>query len=564
MRLRIAPLRRGSPIALMAALALIVAACAGEEVTPTPQPPVETQPPAATQPPETQPPAVEKAKIVVSLSDTVSVIEPHTFRTTSAYWVTDALYDPLLSQIFEETEGQWLGSTTHEGRGAVSFEASDDLLTYTFTIRDGHKFANGEPVTAEDYKYVFQRSIESAADQGEGYIGLLLPFVGIDSADQLQVIDDKTFVITPSLASPLFERFMTFQVFGALDKDFLESVATEDDPWSFRAMDQAGAGSGPYTMTGEWDPDTQLELAPNPNYWNADAVANGGIIVRNVPNADSRAQLLLAGELDLATGLPPQLLTELEADPNVTVYAAPTSGVEYLGMNVNIPPFDNQDFRQAIAYAVPYQALLDQVMFGFASYAGTPVPTHMDTFAGKGPTLDLEKAQAFVDASGVDVSDLAITLTVRESRSTNQEAAVLIQDSLRQLGITMNIDIIPDADFATKQAAGELPMQIHDWYSWGEDPFYQMTFLTTCGSFANYALWCNDDYDALVQQGVRTADLAERDRISAEAQDIFLAEMPWATLWATDRTVAVRSCITGVERGYTNISSFWRLDKSGC
>ncbi len=341
-------------------------------------------------------------------------------------------------------------------------------------------------------------------------------------------------------------------------------MATAEDPWSFRALDQASAASGPYMMTGEWDPETQLELAPNPYYWALDSVANGGVIVRNVPNADSRAQLLQSGDIDLATGLPPQLLADLDADPNVTVYAAPTSGVEYLAMNVNIPPFDNADFRNAITYAVPYQALLDQVMYGYASYAGTVVPTNMDTFAGKGPELDLVTAQEFLDASGVDVSGEEFVLAVRESRSTNQEAAVLIQDSLRQLGVNVTIDILPDADFATRQAAGELPMQIHDWYSWGEDPFYQMTFLTTCGSFANYAFWCNEDYDALVDEGINTADLAERDRISAEAQDIFLTEAPWATLWSTDRTVAVRSCITGVERGYTNISSFWRLDKSGC
>ena len=565
MRTRIAQPARGSLIALLAALALVVAACAGDEAEPEPtQPPATTQPPAATQPPATQPPAAEKPSVVVALSDTPNLIEPHTFRTTSAYWVTDALYDPLIWQQFEQdAEGVWIGQTVHEGRGAVSFQASADGLEYTFTIRDDAKFATGEPVLAEDYMYVFQRSIESPEDQGEGYIPLLLQFLGIDSADQLGVVDDHTFVIRPTISSPLFEREMTFQVFGALDKDFLESVATEEDPWSFRALDQAGAGSGPYQLA-EWNPETQVVLDPNPNWWNAENISNGGVIIRNVPNADERALLLQSGDLDLASGLPPAVLSDLAADPNITVISRPTSGVEYLGMNNGIAPLDNADFRKAIAYAIDYQALLDQVMFGYASYAGTVVPTHMETHAGLGPTLDLETAQGHLDASGVDTSDVVLTLGVRESRSTNQEAAVIIQDNLRQIGINVEIDILPDADFAAKQNANELPLQIHDWYSWGEDPFYQMSFLTTCGQFTNYARYCNEAYDALVAEGVQTADLGTRQDLSTSAQEIFLEDMPWATLWSTDRTFAVQSCMTGVEMNYTGAASFWRMDTSNC
>ncbi len=540
--------------ALLAGLALVAAACTsgGEE-------------PTSTQPPATQPPAAaEKPKIVVALSDTVNLIEPHTFRSTSAYWVTDALYDPLLAQeSTQDAEGVWIGQTIQEGRGAVSFEASADGLEYTFKIREDAKFPSGEPVTAEDYKYVFQRSIESPDDQGEGYIWLLLPFIGIDSADQIEVVDDQTLIIRPGIASPLFERFMTFQVFGAMDKSFLESVATEEDPWSFRALDQAGAGSGPYQLA-EWSPETQVVLDPNPNWWNVEDLANGGVIVRSVPSAEQRALLVQSGDLDLAAGLPPKLLADLDADPNVTVISRPTSGVEYLAMNNTIPPLDNADFRKAIAYAVPYQALLDQVMYGYASYAGTVVPTNMETFAGEGPELDLDRAQEFLAASGIDTTDLVLTLGVRESRSTNQQAAVLIQDSLRQIGINVEIDILPDADFAAKQNADELPLQIHDWYSWGEDPFYQMEFLTTCGQFVNYARYCNEKYDALVAEGIRTSDLDKRQELSSQAQAIFLEDMPWATLWSTDRTVAIRSCMTGVEGGYTGISSFWRLDKSDC
>ena len=88
-------------------------------------------------------------------------------------------------------------------------------------------------------------------------------------------------------------------------------------------------------------------------------------------------------------------------------------------------------------------------------------------------------------------------------------------------GSSVEVQILPDADFAERLNADELPLFIHDWFSWGEDPFYQMTFLTQCGSFVNYARFCNEEYDALVEEGKFTLDAAMRADISSQTQEIF-------------------------------------------
>ena len=504
---------------------------------------------------------VEKSVIVAALADTPNLIELHTFRTTSAYAITSAVYEPLIKQVFEEQpNGLLMGSfIDHVGAGAESFDIQETAaggFLATFTIRQGQTFSDGAPVTAHDYKYVFDRSIE-----GPGYIRLLLPFVGISSTDQIRVTDDYTFEVETTVQSPLFRRFLTFQVFGAINKTEADANATDDDPWAFAYYNDKGGGSGPYQVA-KFDPDNEVVLDPNPGYWNAGNLANAGVIVRAIPDANEKARLISAGEIDMATGIPPKLLAVLADDPNVKIWATPTTGVHYLAMNQTIAPLDNVDLRRAIMHAVPYKALIDNVMFGYASPAAGVVTSNMETHnpsIGGRFQQDLDKARGFLEASGV--GDLTLLLGVRESRLADQEAAVLIQDALRQIGLSVDVQILPDGDFSGRINANELPLFIHDWFSWGEDPFYQMKFLTTCGQFVNYARFCDEAYDALVEQGTFTLDSAIRNDVSSRAQDIFYDQAVWAPLWSADRTAVTHKCVSGMVQDYSRIPVFSMISK---
>jgi peptide/nickel transport system substrate-binding protein len=437
------------------------------------------------------------------------------------------------------------------GAGATSYEITEteNGLLGTFTLRDDLQFSDGTPVTAEDYKYAFDRSMLAE----HSYITLLLPLIGIDSPDQVRVIDDQTLEVETNVKSPLFERFMTFQVFGAINQEDVEANATEEDPWGATYLTDAAAGSGAYLLE-SFNPDREVVLAPNPNYWDAGNVANSGVTIRTIPDANQRALLVQSGEIDIAAGIPPKLLAELQDDPNVQIFSRPTTGVHYLGMNQNIAPLDNVDLRRAIVHAVPYDALIDQVMFGFASPAQGVVTSTMETFdpsIGSNFAQDLEAAQGYLDDSGL--SDVSLVLGVRESAGSDQEAAVLIQDALRQIGIEVEVQILPD---------DELPLFIHDWFSWGEDPFYQMSFLSLCGSFVNYARFCNEDFDALVEEGKFSIDADQRQTISSETQQIFYDNAVWAPLWSTDRTVVAGACVTGLDRDYTLVPGFQYVTKT--
>jgi len=505
----------------------------------------------------------QTSQMKLALGEQVNLIELHSFRTEGAYVVTAALYEPLLRQSFETGPNDSLiGTTTHVGAGAESFEVADTETGFvaTFKLRENAKFTDGSPVTASDYKYTFDRTIE-----GPGYIGMLLPFIGVDATDQVRVIDDYTLEIETKVKSPLFERFMTFSVFGAMNKKVMDSLATTDDPWSFAPMMRDAAGSGAYKLK-SFETDGTVVLEPNPYYWNAACLGNAGITILSVPDANQRTLLLQSGDVDYAEGIPSKLNSTLVSDDRVVIYSTPTSGVGYMAMNNTVKPLDNVNLRKAILHAVPYDALMEKVLFGLGSKAGGVVPSPMETHDSSIGDLygtDLDLAKKYLADSGL--KNVKLVLGVRQSKNEDQEAAVLIQDSLRKIGIEIEVNVLQDADFAEKQNKNELPLQIADWYSWGEDPFYQMTFLTTCGQWVNYSRFCDKGYDEIVAEGKFLVDPAARQEASGRAQQLFFDKAPWAPLWAFDRTTVAGKCVAHVIRDYTTVGTpQWLSKKVDC
>ena len=549
---------------MLLALALFAAACTSSDDTTTTTAAAvagattttgaTTEPTEAPEAPEAEP---SSDPIVVSLSTDINILEQHLFRSTGSYAVTRALYQPLLDQVFQETDGARLGTSEVVPSPMLeSYEVADDG-TATFVLKPDAKFANGDTITATDAVYMLTRSIEAPSS----YIPLLLPFIAIDSADSFAVVDDTTFTITPNQPTALFGRWMTFQVFGPIQESLANAEATEEDPFAFDYFTTNANASGPYTLT-NWDQAKgEVILDPNPG-WSGE-VANSGIIVRNVPDAEQRALLLQGGDLDVATGLPPRLIAELADDPNIKVYSAPSTRINYIGMNAEAEPnLANEKVRQAISYAVPYDALVDNVMFGLASPAGTLITSNMETYAGEAAgiyTTDVEKAKALMEESGVDPFE--VELAVQNSRAQDQQAAVFIQDALREIGITVNINVLPDGEFAGLRDSRELAMFFHEWFSWGDDPFYQMTFLAKCGAFTNFAGGCNERLDEIIEEGTFETDSAVRDALSLEAQQLMVADANRIYLWSADWNLATGADVVGVTKDFTEVPRFENLSR---
>lgn len=497
------------------------------------------------------------AVVNVALGSDVDLLDPHMFRTDAAYVVTANVYEPLLRQKYTEEAGALQGTDEYTGGLAESWEINEDGTEAVFNLRKDAEFADGTPVTSADVKYTFERAM-----LGPGYITALLPFIGIEKPEQIETPDEHTFVLRPSFKSPLFERFMTFQVFGAINSKAAEEHATKDDPWATEWLKDNVTPSNAYQVE-EVARGQETTLEPNPNYWGADEVANGGVRLRVVPDPDQRVLLLRNGDVDVADSLPPRLVSQLEEDPALNVFRLPSSRITYLGMNNKIKPFDDVKVRQAVSYAIPYDDIIEKVQYGYASPAKSPVPPAMDSAAGEELwpyDTDVEKAKELLEEAGA--TNLSTELVVRQAIPQDAEAAVFIQDALREIGIDVTIERLPDAAYFQRLNEHSLPMFLHDWFSWGEDPFFQMSFLLKTGSFTNYADFSNEDFDALIEEGTFELDPEKRAELSKQAQEIAIEQAPWAFLYSADYIVAARQGVTGVTRPFDQTLRFEELSKS--
>jgi peptide/nickel transport system substrate-binding protein len=485
-----------------------------------------------------------KPVIVIAMDSDIDHIEPHEFRSDFGYYATANFYEPLLLQVLEPgAEEGVLEGTLEYGPGlAESMTMSADGLVATFKIREGAKFANGNPITAHSFKHIFDRAITAP----RSYIPLLVQFMGFDSADDVVVVDDYTLEIHLDQPAALFKPQLAFQVFGAMDEKTTAAHATADDPWAFDWYRLNTNPSGPYVIS-KWEPGVEYWFEPNPNYWQGpEFFQNRKIIAKVVPSPEDRELLLKKGDIDLALGLPFKDVDALKADPNVKVYDIKYTRLFYLGMNSKIAPFDNVKVRQAISYAIPYETIIEESLYGYAQKATSPIPVGMPLHSDEywPYDTDLDKAKALLAEAGYG-GGFDVELAVRLSIPWDVDAAVWIQSNLVQIGVNVTINKMTDADFFGKLNAHELPFFIHDWYSWGNDPAYQLTFLLKCGQFTNYADYCNERVDELIELATWETDEAKRTEYMNEAQKIIVEEAPWAFLHQPDWIVGVSKDFTG-------------------
>jgi peptide/nickel transport system substrate-binding protein len=478
------------------------------------------------------PVAEEKPVIVVALDSDIDHIEPMEFRSDAGYHATANLYEPLiLQELVPGAEEGMLEGISEYGPGLAEVTFSEDGLAATVKIRQDAKFYNGDPITAHAFMHTFERAMIAP----RSYIPLLVQFMGFDSPEDVVVVDDYTLEFQLDRSSPLFPPLLAFQVFGAMDPTTTEAHATAEDPWAFDWYHENGNPSGPYIIT-KWGPGVEYVFEPNPNYWQGpDHFQNSKVIAKVVPSPEERELQLKQGDVDLALGLPFKDVDVLKADPNVKVYTIEYTRLFYLGMHNKTPPFDNQK-----------DAIIHEALYGYAQKATSPIPlgmpSHTDEFWHY--DTDLDKAKALLAEAGFP-DGFDVELAVRLSIPWDVDAAVLLQSSLAEIGVNVTINKMTDGDFFGKLNNHALPFFIHDWYSWGNDPAFQLTFLLKCGAFTNYADYCNERVDQLIDEVTWTLDEAEREELMREAQKIIVEEAPWAFLHQPDWIVAVSKDFTG-------------------
>jgi peptide/nickel transport system substrate-binding protein len=412
------------------AMMLLVTACGGQTptnvVTEAPTSPVEAQPTQA--PPISAPATLVPTSAPAEAPTVLKIADTATFTTWDPIksFSTEASYMPnMYEQLLRINPPGSAEKFTP--LLAESWETSEDGLTWTFHLRQGVTFHDGETMNAAAVK----QSIEAAADHG-GASFIWAPLGGISTPDDYTVVFTLTYAAPVDLiASSLYDSWI-------ISPKALDAAAA--DPNYFESGIEAG--TGPY-MLDSYTPDQELVLKKFDNYWGGWKDTNFDVVdVQIVPESTTQLQLLQGGEVDLASRIMADSLNQFENDPNFTIYKENTLD-NYLGFfNTMRPPLDNPAVRQALSYAIPYQDILTVMLMGTQSYGPVPQGVWPWSDQVKQYTYDLEKAKQMLSDAGYPGGGFSLRLTYASENSSEATFAPLIKDSFAQIGVDVTIEPI--------------------------------------------------------------------------------------------------------------------------
>ncbi len=388
---------------------------------------------------------------------------------------------------------------------AESWEVDEDGMEWTFKIRQGVVFHDGTPLNAEAVKKSIDRTI--AMNMGAAYIW--------DSVSEILVVDNYTVKFILDYAAPID------LVASAAYASFIMSpdAADQDSAW-FNAGN--ASGTGPYTLqratAGE-----EVLMARFDDYWQGwSANQYDRVLIRKVVESTSRRQLVENGEAQVTAGLSTSDVNALRNNPEVTVIEA-AAWKNVIGFfNTQKPPLDNMNFRKAMSYAYPYQEVVENVREGLASQSYGLIPAGL---WGHDETLyqyqyDLDKAQEYLDLSGINPSTVKLELTFTSGNEGHRNAAQLYQVNLRRLGIELDIREMTWDNVWEKSKSSSLPerQDVLIMYWWPDYPSPSSWLWSLVHSEEDVLFnlsYINDPaLDELVQEGDM---LSAVDRNQAEA-----------------------------------------------
>src|ERR1700743_2119678 len=269
-------------------------------------------------------------------------------------------YDRLISHEIKAAN-----ATPYYDKYKFKPELAEDMnpgaISVTFKLRKDAVFQDGRPVTAKDGKWSFDRAVTVG-----GFPTFQMSAGSLTKPEQFVVVDDHTFRVDFLKKDRLTIPDLAVIVPCVINSELVKSKATEQDPWGLEFTKLNTVGSGAYKVT-NCTAGSQVVFERNESWKGGPLPKLRRIVWRMVPDAGNRRALLERGDADVSYDLPNKDFADLKTDGKLAIVSTPSSnGIQYLGMNVKNPPFNDLKVRQAIAYAIPYQKIMDAVMYGLA------------------------------------------------------------------------------------------------------------------------------------------------------------------------------------------------------
>lgn len=407
---------------------------------------------------------------------------------------------------------------------AESFTGSDDGLTYTFKLRQGVKFHDGEPFDAAAAKFNIERI--RAMKVGLGYV--------FEDAE-LETPDDYTLVIrlkTPQDAflSSLAGMWSPYMISPKAIRD-----NTVNDDWGAAWLRSNMVGTGPYRLK-SYQKDQQATLERFDGYWDTSGDDHfQAVVVRYISDPSTLQLVLESKQVDSALWLPDDSLNTLVGSPDIKMDEYPTFSTTFFMMNCSKGPTADKRIRQAIAYAFDYDSWINKINSGRLVQARGPVARGLPSYSEDTPqySRDLDKAKALLAEAGQADGGFSLDYTYETGYAWKREFALLLQANLKELGITLNIaEISPAAWFDLLQNPDSQPHCYgFIWFGSLMARAYdvmQLMFGTNAQgkSGLNWAYYSNPEMDAVLAEAVKEVDDDKRIALYRKAEKMIVDDSP--------------------------------------
>jgi len=385
-----------------------------------------------------------------------------------------------------------------------SYTLSSDKLTLTMKLRPGVKFHNGRELTAEDVVFSFRYALNPRT--GGAARSLLQTALGALAVNKHTV--------------EIRFKQPTAYVLDALT--FMGIVARE----AVGDIQSRAVGTGPFRFE-RWVPGEQLICVRNEQYWEPGLPYADGFRVRSFRDVASLILSLEAGEVDLIRSLPFSQIERIRRNRDLMVVQPDTHLFFFnIYLNTRRPPFDNKKVRQAMAWSINRQAVVDSVLAGASEVANTPIPKTSWAYEAdlqRAYTFDLDRARRLLTEAGHG-GGLEFTVVSSPLIAELTPIAVIWQQDLAKIGVKVNIVDMPSTDYAQRIFSGDFQAMVSSSGRGHKDPGSLFRIQPAYFPGGNNVGWQSKDFETLLENGSSEFDRAKRKAIYRKVQEMLLDE----------------------------------------
>jgi len=457
-----------------------------------------------------------------------------------AFYTSGTTFDASSRQLFNKLAEFERGTTKIAPALAESWAVSNDGKTYTFKLRKGVKFHTTKEFTptrdfnAEDVLFSFARQWDKnhpyyAVSGGsyEYFNGMSMP----DLIKDIVVVDPYTIQFVLNRPEAPFIANMGMDFASIMSAEYADKMMKAGTP---EMVDQKPVGTGPFQLVA-YQKDAMIRYKAHPDYWAGKAKIDD-LVFSITPDASVRYQKLKAGECHVMPYPNPADLAAMRKDPAINLMQQEGLNVGYLAYNTKKPPFDNPKVRLALNMAMNKAAIIDAVFQGAGKVAKNPIPPTIWSYnnATVDDPYDPARAKKMLADAGVKNLKTNIwAMPVQRPYNPNaRRMAEMIQADWAKVGVTAEIVSFEWGEYLKRSKAGEHDTVLLGWTGDNGDPDNFLAVLLGCDAVggSNRAQWCDKEFEDLIQKAKVVSDPAARTKLYEQAQLVFKAKAPWATI----------------------------------